>query len=279
MIPYYERFLQRFPTIEALAEAPEPDLLAAWSGLGYYHRARNLQKAAREMDGQFPRNYGEILSLPGVGEYTAAAVASIAFDLPNAVVDGNVLRVLSRLTCDPTDLSLASAKAHFQQIADHLLDRHQPGVYNQAIMELGATLCLPEDPHCILCPVREHCQAQCAGRHRDLPVKSKKKQMVRHDRTLLIVRRDSDILFWQRPPEARHLGGFWELPEPKHLPEVATSGDLASFRHTIMNRSYRFSIRSASVDGTPEGMRWLTALDRLTLPVSTTARKALALVG
>ena len=156
VIPYYHRFLERFPDAAALAQAPEPELLALWSGLGYYSRARNLQKAARQIleSGTFPNDYASILELAGVGTYTAAAIASISFGLPHAVVDGNVRRVLARWTND--------GHADTQQIADRLLDRRDPARWNQAVMELGATICLPREPLCGECPVAAHCASRRA---------------------------------------------------------------------------------------------------------------------
>src|SRR6266516_234894 len=143
VIPYYERFLARFPDLATLAAAPEQELLAAWGGLGYYSRARNLQRAAQQMRGRFPSDYESIRALVGVGDYTAAAVASIAFGLPYAVVDGNVLRVLSRVTNDASDIGSLKTKKRMQALADTLLAQSDPGLYNQALMELGATVCLP----------------------------------------------------------------------------------------------------------------------------------------
>ncbi|HWB95145.1 MAG TPA: A/G-specific adenine glycosylase, partial [Bryobacteraceae bacterium] len=165
VIPYYEKFLDRFPTVEALAEAPEHDVLAAWSGLGYYSRARNLQKAAVAITaaGGFPREYEELRRLPGIGPYTAAAIASIAFGLPHAVLDGNVMRVVARLENDPADIASPKTRARFQQRAQELLDPREAGHFNQAIMELGATLCLPRAPQCLLCPVAGECRALAAG--------------------------------------------------------------------------------------------------------------------
>jgi len=153
VIPYYQRFLDRFPGAEVLAHAREADVLASWSGLGYYSRARNLQRAARAIvaAGRFPEDYEGIRELPGVGPYTAAAVASIAFGAPHAVLDGNVLRVISRLRADGADVRSSKTRARFQKIADEWLDRGNPGEFNQAIMELGATVCLPRAPRCPAC--------------------------------------------------------------------------------------------------------------------------------
>src|SRR5690606_9608431 len=148
---YYARFLERFPDYTALAAAPETDLLAAWAGLGYYSRARNLQKAARRMValGGFPRTYDAIRDLPGVGDYTAAAVASIAFNLPHTVLDGNVLRVMSRLTADDGEITAKPTRDRLRNAASLLLPDDAPGDANQALMELGATVCLPADPQCL----------------------------------------------------------------------------------------------------------------------------------
>jgi A/G-specific adenine glycosylase len=296
-IPYYLRFLERFPTIESLAQAPESDLLAAWSGLGYYHRARNLQRAARDIvdasarlpvetpshpgarQAIFPSMYDDIRKLPGVGDYTAAAIASIAFDLPHAVVDGNVLRVLSRLACDEGDIATGAVKARLQALADQLLDPATPGRCNQAVMELGATLCLPDDPKCLLCPVASFCKARLAGRTSELPIKRKPPTPVQITRTLLLAVENDKILFWQRSTEARHLGGFWELPEPEHIESYEEIDELGSFRHSIMNRRYLFRVLRIRLTSVISGMTWLPSDGLSALPISTTARKALRLSG
>src|SRR5579872_3965323 len=150
VIPYYEKFLARFPDAASLAAADEAEVLALWSGLGYYSRARNLQRAARRISaaGVFPRDYDSIRALDGVGDYTAAAVASIAFGLPHAVLDGNVMRVLARLDNDAADISAASTRARLRARAQELLDGRRPGIFNQALMELGATICVPKTPQC-----------------------------------------------------------------------------------------------------------------------------------
>ena len=203
VIPYYEKFLARFPTVEALARASEDDVLAAWSGLGYYSRARNLQRAAREIadQGVFPRDYESIRALPGVGEYTSAAVASIAFGLPHAVIDGNVRRVIVRLMSnDAVDVRTAT---------NRLLDLRNPGRSNQALMELGALICLPREPRCGECPLAHGCEAQRLGTQSEVPAKRAKPAVVRLERTLLLIRRRGRTLL---VPGDR-VRGFWELPE------------------------------------------------------------------
>jgi A/G-specific adenine glycosylase len=186
-LPYYERFVAEFPSPRDLAEASDEKLLAMWSGLGYYTRARNLRNAARQIvdQGGFPRTYDRIRALPGAGEYTAAAVASIAFELPHAVLDGNVIRVLSRLTCEEGDVRSSVTRGRLRAAADALLDRTAPGEWNQALMELGATLCLPRDPQCLLCPLAASCRARLAGRQDELPVKGGRRDTVRIEQTLL----------------------------------------------------------------------------------------------
>ncbi len=278
VIPYYERFLAKYPTVKHLAEAPEQELLALWSGLGYYSRARNLQKAARDILNtfqKFPNVFVNIRKLPGVGDYTAAAIASIAFDLPHAAVDGNVLRVLSRVQNDASDI--LRNRAHFQELADQYLDREHPGDFNQALMELGATVCLPKAPRCPECPVRDLCGARAAGTVGQLPVKLKTATAVHEQKLLLLVRRKEKVLFQQRSATNRRLAGFWELPEA--IPGAVTKKPLGEFRHAIVNHRYVFQVVEARVSKTPSGFVWAGPADWARLPLSTTARKALKVAG
>ncbi|HUQ93322.1 MAG TPA: A/G-specific adenine glycosylase [Bryobacteraceae bacterium] len=270
VIPYYERFLERFPDAQSLAAAPEPEVLTMWAGLGYYSRARNLQKAARQIveAGGFPRTYAEIRALAGVGDYTAAAVASIAFGLPYAVLDGNVMRVLSRLGNDFSDIGSSKTKQRFQDKAQELLDRKRPSLFNQALMELGATICLPRNPQCLLCPLSGGCEARSRGTQDQLPVKARRSQTVKMERTVLIMERKGKLLLWQRK-------GFWELPEPEHFPKACISAPCGAFRHSIMNHQYRFYVARATVTALPAGFSWLSLKDLHRFPISTTTRKAL----
>lgn len=175
---YFYKFLENFETITDLANADEQELLNLWQGLGYYSRARNLHHAAQQLrdeyDGQFPKDYKTIRKLKGIGDYTAAAIASFAFNLPHAVLDGNVFRVLSRINNDPTPIDTTKGKKMFQAYADALLPSDNPAEHNQAIMELGALICVPKKPDCPACPVQEYCKAYRAGTQLQLPVKSKK---------------------------------------------------------------------------------------------------------
>jgi A/G-specific adenine glycosylase len=179
VIPYYERFLERFPDIHALAAAPQEEVLRLWSGLGYYSRARNLHHAAQEIvakhGGIFPRVEKDALELPGIGSYTAAAILSIAYGAKHAVLDGNVARVLARIFAVRGDLRDTKRWRSLQESANALLDPRSPGDWNQAVMELGATLCTPRSPQCLLCPVAQFCQARKLGLADSLPARRKKR--------------------------------------------------------------------------------------------------------
>jgi len=284
VIPYYERFLARFPSVEALAAAPEDEVLALWSGLGYYSRARNLLRAAREIAGRggFPREYAELRALPGVGSYTAAAVASVAFGLPHAVLDGNVLRVVARVENDASDTAHPRTRERFRAVAQEWLDPRRPGVFNQALMELGATVCLPRKPRCGNCPLAALCRALHAGTAASLPVKLRKTAPVRIDATVLLVRRGGRLLVRRRPPDASRMADFWELPSPEDLPAAEAGTLLGAFRHTITHHHYFIRVCSAAVAGSwkcPAGFRWIAEGRLQTLPLATTARKALRLAA
>jgi A/G-specific adenine glycosylase len=181
-IPYYERFLARFPDVRALAEAPPEEVLRLWSGLGYYSRARNLQKAAQQIvalhGGQFPQDEESILALPGIGSYTGAAVLSIAFGAKRAVLDGNVARVLARLGAIRGDLRKSHPWQSLQKTAGDLLDPQSPGAWNQAMMELGAMVCTPRAPQCLVCPAAKFCRARQLGDPESFPEKRKKPEAV-----------------------------------------------------------------------------------------------------
>jgi len=182
VIPYYERFLARFPTVEELASASEEEVLRMWSGLGYYSRARNLQRAAQEIvgkfSGTFPRNEADVRHLPGIGAYTAAAILSIAHGEKLAALDGNVARVLSRLFAITGDLRETARWKELQRRADSLLDTKSPGDWNQAMMEVGATVCTPRAPQCLLCPVAQYCEGRKQGIAERLPQVRKKREVV-----------------------------------------------------------------------------------------------------
>ena len=212
-LPYYERLLAAFPTVSDLAEAPESSLLRLWQGLGYYSRARNLQKAAqmvmRDFNGSFPQTYDDIITLPGVGPYTAAAIASFAFDEAKAVVDGNVFRVLSRVFGVETDIASSAARGVFTELAQSLIPSQDPAEFNQAIMEFGALQCTPA-PDCSICPLRISCAAFKEKRVNELPVKSKKTKVKEIEMDYLIIEQNGQILVRERV-ENGIWKGLWEF--------------------------------------------------------------------
>jgi A/G-specific adenine glycosylase len=218
VIPYYHRFLERFPTLAALAAASPDEVLKAWEGLGYYARARNLHRAAVEIverrSGRFPTTYAELRTLPGFGDYTAGAVASIAFGEAVPAVDGNVKRVLARLFAAREEVGRGSATRQLREIAAALVDPDSPGDWTQALIELGATVCIPQTPKCLLCPLNDLCQARLQRLERELPVKPVKKILPHYDVTAAVIREQGKILIAQRPPEGM-LGSLWEFPGGK----------------------------------------------------------------
>jgi A/G-specific adenine glycosylase len=275
---FYERFMKRFPTVASLAAAPESDVLSHWAGLGYYSRARNLHKAAQSIgSGLFPASLEGLLALPGIGDYTAAAIGSIAFDLPYASVDGNLLRVLARLDNDPSDIGSPRTRARFTARAQELLDPAHPGDFNQAMMELGATVCLPKSSKCAECPVQKYCDAYAAGRQAELPVKGRKQNKVEIEVTALVIVSKGRILLEQRSSNAGQMPGFWELPNTASLPSAKLGKPLGEVRHTITHHNYRYTIHLAEWSGTPANPFAWTRLEDETL-VTTATRKALRLL-
>jgi A/G-specific adenine glycosylase len=269
-IPYYLRFLERFPTLEALARAPENDVLAAWSGLGYYSRARNLHRAARSaaVEGT-PSTHAGVLALPGVGPYTAAAISSIVLGEARAAVDGNVKRVISRLTNGRGETGIE---------ATLLLDPERPGDFNQAMMELGATICVPASPKCGECPVLRHCEARSAGRERELPVRTPKPAVRDIALELLILDRSGEIFLVRRGASEKRMPGFWELPERTRFPSVQGQ-PAGTFTHRIVNDRFRISVwRAQTRRRRIPGGEWFDRQSLAGIPLATISRKALHLV-
>lgn len=221
VIPYFERWMARFPTIASLAAASEQEVLALWEGLGYYSRARNLHKAARlvvaEHGGQLPRAQASLRRLPGIGRYTAAAIASIAFGVDAATLDGNLKRVFARLFDVEEAADSPVGEKRLWALAEEHLPRGRAGDYNQALMDLGATLCLPRAPRCLLCPVGELCRARALGLQEFRPVQAPKKEIPHHTVTAAVIRRDGRVLLAKRPAGGL-LGGLWEFPGGKAEP-------------------------------------------------------------
>lgn len=217
--PYYERFLQELPDIKALAEVPEDRLLKLWEGLGYYNRARNLKYAAcqimEEYGGKFPETYDEIRSLKGIGNYTAGAISSFVYNIPKPAVDGNVLRVVSRITADGTDMAKTAGKGKVEKEIEEVIPRDAAGDFNQSLIELGAIVCLPNgEPRCGECPVKDLCLAHIQGREMEFPVKTKAKERRIEKRTILLFRDEEKIAIRKRPARGL-LAGMYEFPNRK----------------------------------------------------------------
>lgn len=214
--PYFDRFIRRLPDVKSLAEVQEETLLKLWEGLGYYNRVKNMQKAARvimeEYDGAMPSEYELLLKLPGIGSYTAGAVASIAFEKPVVAVDGNVLRIITRLTADETDILSEKFKKQIREELLKIVPAGRAGDFNQALMELGATVCLPNGaPKCEQCPWQEMCQARLQGRLNEIPYKKKKKARSVEPKTVLLLRDGERTLIRKRPDKGL-LAGLFEFP-------------------------------------------------------------------
>ncbi len=215
VIPYYRRWLRRFPNMRALAAAPEREVLALWEGLGYYSRARNLHKAAQvvvnQYEGRLPRMVASLRDLPGIGPYTAAAIASLAFGVDAAVLDGNVKRVLARLFDFQEDVKSPRGEKQLWERAQNLLPPGEAGDYNQAIMDLGATICTPRAPQCAICPVRQHCLARKLGVQLERPVPRAKAPLPQRLLAVGVIRKRGRVLIIQRPSD-KLLGGLWAFP-------------------------------------------------------------------
>lgn len=222
--PYYEQFLKELPTIQELAECTEERLLKLWEGLGYYNRVRNMQTAAKTVmevyHGEFPADYEELLKLKGIGHYTAGAIASIAFGIPVPAVDGNVLRVLTRITMDDTDIMRQSFKTQMEKVLKEAMPKDAASAYNQALMELGATVCVPNGvPICEECPLKELCLAKQQGIQMNYPVKAKPKKRRIEKKTVLVIQDGSKVILSKRPKEGL-LAGLYEFPNLEgHLKE------------------------------------------------------------
>ena len=297
VIPYYEKFLRSFPDVKALASAGEDAVLACWSGLGYYSRARKLQKAARAImarhAGEFPKTFEDALALPGIGAYTAPAVLSIAYGVPLAVLDGNVARVLSRLFTIAADIKSNGGRNKLYGIAARLLSPARPGDFNQAMMELGATVCLPRQPRCGACPLHIHCRAYLTHQVEKYPPASReKKPVLRRFRAALILDAKGRCLLTLRNDAAQWMAGFWELPNE----EIFSRGTLTAgksedgivygplsghVRHSITTNRLEVAVYRAELhrQARRKTEKWvaLTELDRL--PVTTITRKALRLLA
>ncbi|MCU9614643.1 A/G-specific adenine glycosylase [Caldibacillus lycopersici] len=284
VIPYFHRFIDKFPTIEALANADEQDLLKVWEGLGYYSRARNLQTAVREVQasygGKVPMSKEEFGKLKGVGPYTTGAVLSIAYGIPEPAVDGNVMRVLSRIFCLSDDIAKVKTRTFIEGITREIISEEDPSSFNQGLMELGAMICKPGTPACLLCPVREFCQAYAEGKQSDLPIKSKaKKGNTVHLTAAVLLDSDNRIIICKRP-ENGLLANLWEFPNevavkngPKNLlssfeTELATKhgiqthveSPLCTIEHVFSHLKWNIQVYVGKVEGTIEETNELKAV-------------------
>ncbi|WP_309091648.1 A/G-specific adenine glycosylase [Domibacillus sp.] len=236
VIPYFNRFMEQFPTVESLASADEDAVMKAWEGLGYYSRVRNLQSAVKEVaeryGGTVPSDRNEFLSLKGVGPYTGGAVLSIAYGLPEPAVDGNVMRVLSRILTIWDDIAKPSTRKVFEEAVRHLIYKEDPSSFNQALMELGAMICTPSSPSCLLCPVQNHCQAFEEGVQRELPVKTRKKSDKKVRIGALVLQAPDGTVLIEKRPESGLLAKLWQFPNMELPVGINPRGALASYMET-----------------------------------------------
>ncbi|MTH55473.1 A/G-specific adenine glycosylase [Bacillus mangrovi] len=251
VIPYFLNFMEKFPTVAHLAGADEEQILKAWEGLGYYSRVRNLQTAVKEVHAEYdgvvpadPEKFGE---LKGVGPYTKGAVMSIAYNIPEPAVDGNVMRVMSRILLIEEDIAKPKTRKVFEEAIRDVISKENPSDFNQALMELGALICTPGKPSCLLCPVREHCKAFGEGRQQELPFKSKKKKQ----KSLLLaaaVLTDSSGSYWiHKRPSSGLLANLWEFPNCETVSDILPQKEeLQLFLH----EEYRAAVELQALEGT-----------------------------
>ncbi len=288
VIPYFERFMEKFPTLETLSDAPEDDVIKLWEGLGYYSRARNLHAGVREVrvsyGGQVPDTPEEIRKIKGIGPYTAGAILSIAYGKPEPAVDGNVMRVLSRLLQIEQDIQKVKTRKQFEQVIRELIAKHNPSYFNQALMELGALICTPKSPKCRNCPVSTHCRARTNGAEEQLPIKGKAKPPKPVQICAAFVEQYGRFLIRKRPEQGL-LAGLWELPNiegdsrelEKHLHEFygirpKDLSPLFDHQHTFSHLQWNMSVyyvqplnEKISIPG--EWISW-REMDKLAFPVS-----------
>jgi A/G-specific adenine glycosylase len=284
VIPYYLRWMQRFPTIQALATAPLDDVLKAWEGLGYYARARNLHKAAQVIvtryGGKIPPSVDDLRALPGIGDYTAAAISSLAFGADQAALDGNLRRVLARVTALGEDPKSPKGMCQLADAAREYLPAGRAGDFNQALMDLSNQVCLPKTPHCVECPLTAFCEAFKQNRQADFPVKPKKVPVPTLTVTAGVLRRGDTVLLTKRPAD-RLLGGMWEFPGGKQEPvetlpeclarelreeldiEVSVGAEVGVFRHAYSHfKVVLHAFECEIVSGEPrplasDGLEWV----------------------
>lgn len=287
VIPYYHQFLDSFPTLEALAQAPQEELLKRWEGLGYYSRARNLQSGVREVvenyGGIVPNNRHEMLKLKGVGPYTAGAILSIAYGKPEHAVDGNVMRVLSRVLLIEEDIALPKTKKIFEAAVDELIDPDNTSSFNQGLMELGAMICTPTSPKCLLCPVRDYCIGFNEGNPERLPIKSKKTTMKHLYYDVFVCRDAQGCYLLEQRRDSGLLANMWQFPmiekendmysmmklEADYNVTVQSSKELLTFKHVFSHLTWH--VESILVDcqhSNNDQTTWFTPAQIETLPMA-----------
>lgn len=286
VIPYYERFIEKFPTMQHLTDAKEEELLKMWEGLGYYSRVRNLQSGVREVvenyGGKVPMSRKEISTLKGVGPYTAGAILSIAYGVPEHAVDGNVMRVLSRILLIEEDIAQSRNRKLFEQAVMDLISEEDPSSFNQALMELGAIICTP-NPHCLLCPVRDFCIAFAEGKQNQLPIKIKKQKMKHLHLASFAVQDQEGRWLMQKRPEKGLLAGLWEFPsvdigelppaeqfEEQYGLKLTNISGLIEFDHVFSHITWHVRAIRAKAEELPEGseFQFFTKEQVLALPKS-----------
>ena len=285
-LPYYQKFIQNYPTVTSLAEAKEQEVLRLWQGLGYYTRARNLHKCAREVvnffKGKFPPTFEELRTLPGIGDYTAAAIASFAFRQPVAVVDGNVYRVLSRVFGIDKDIASPAGKKFFSELANKLIPIQDPGTYNQAVMEFGAMHCLPKNPKCETCIFRSNCFAYQHEQQDSLPVKIKQQKITKRYFYYFLIRRGAKILMMRRTKKDIWNGLFDFLLHEERRPvdpaKIFTKlfspkrEPLGALKKNRISKSYRHVLSHQVIHAHFLEVDWPSGKDLPTLLPSATAK-------
>lgn len=279
VVPYWHRFLDRFPDVATLASAPSDPLMKAWEGLGYYARARHLQQAAQTVmtrfGGQLPADLDDLRSLPGFGPYTAAAVASIAFGIPAAAVDGNVMRVITRLRGWEDDVQKPATRKKIETEVAKLLSRDRAGDFTQALMELGATICIPRRPVCGDCPVRTACRTQSDR----LPIKGKATATKHETLQVAVVEQGSSLLLYRRPPGL--WGGLWDFPLKTQIRDMPLEliRPLVVFSHSLTHRRYTFQVTRFKGSGEAPVGEWVDRSRLDAFPLSRAGRKIVRALG
>ena len=300
VLPYFERFIARFPDIQSLAEAEQAEVFRLWEGLGYYSRARNLHNAAKvlvnEHQGEFPASIKELESLPGVGRYTAAAIASIAFNLPVAAVDGNIKRIYARLLNYHGIYGSPVFEKTIADFAQELLPSDRPGDFTQALMDLGSAVCVPRQPNCPECPLQSDCLATQNGTQNELPLKAKKAPIPHYDVCVAIIEENGKILLKKRP-EKGLLAGLWEYPggkvessdesleaalkreiEEKTGLVIRLEGKMGTYKHAythfkISVHAWQTTIIKSAESQLPPEFSWISIKDLATCPMGKVARR------